>query len=144
MKRNVEKSVMWTPHCGVMFPFVVLLQNLFGAIYAVLSIKTVLFVIYSLLCGENLNQKLCLWRKKDKYQAWAYSRSQDNQKILHNFSLVFESIQFQAAMINISQSFKKMQKIPHLNIIVTVIGWSFIKSTQKFPSKNKCDIRRWI
>ena len=24
--------------------------------------------IYALLCGEKLNQKLCLWRKKDKYQ----------------------------------------------------------------------------
>ena len=24
--------------------------------------------IYALLCGEKFNQKLCLWRKKDKYQ----------------------------------------------------------------------------
>ena len=24
-------------------------------------------VIYALLCGEKLSQKLCLWRKKDKY-----------------------------------------------------------------------------
>ena len=27
--------------------------------------------IYALLCGEKFNQKLCLWRKKDKYQVWA-------------------------------------------------------------------------
>ena len=25
--------------------------------------------IYALLCGEKLNQKLCLWRKKDKYHS---------------------------------------------------------------------------
>ena len=24
--------------------------------------------IYAPLCGEELNQKLCLWREKDKYQ----------------------------------------------------------------------------
>ena len=51
-------------------------------IYGILSHKTVeksrfwrftLFcrdffaVIYVLLCGEKLSQKLCLWRKKDKY-----------------------------------------------------------------------------
>ena len=26
--------------------------------------------IYALLCGEKLSQKLCLWRKKDKYDVW--------------------------------------------------------------------------
>ena len=28
--------------------------------------------IYALLCGEKFNQKLCLWRKKDKYQVYTY------------------------------------------------------------------------
>ena len=27
--------------------------------------------IYALLCGEKLCQKLCVWRKKDKYQVWS-------------------------------------------------------------------------
>ena len=27
-----------------------------------------IYAVYPLLCGEKLNQKLCLWRKKDKYQ----------------------------------------------------------------------------
>ena len=33
--------------------------------------KICFVAIYALLCGEKLNQKLCLWRKKDKYQVWA-------------------------------------------------------------------------
>ena len=28
-------------------------------------------MIYALLCGEKLSQKLCLWRKKDKYHVCA-------------------------------------------------------------------------
>ena len=39
----------------------------FVAIYAVLS-KFFVVAIYALLCGEKLCQKLCVWRKKDKYQ----------------------------------------------------------------------------
>ena len=33
--------------------------------------KICFVAIYALLCGEKLDQKLCLWRKKDKYQVWA-------------------------------------------------------------------------
>ena len=45
---------------SVLMPF--LAQNVFVAIYA-------------LLCGEKYNQKLCLWRKKDKYQVCAWHQS---------------------------------------------------------------------
>ena len=38
-------------------------------IYAVLS-QNRFVAIYALLRGENLSQKLCLWRKNDKYQVW--------------------------------------------------------------------------
>ena len=39
-------------------------------IYAVLS--RFFAAIYALLCGEKLSQKLCLWRKKDKYHVCCY------------------------------------------------------------------------
>ena len=42
----------------------------FIAIYAVL-LRKIFFAIYALLCGEKFNQKLCLWRKMDKYQLCA-------------------------------------------------------------------------
>ena len=45
----------------------VLLQNMFFAIYAVLS-RNRFVAIYALLRGENLGQKLCPWRKNDKYE----------------------------------------------------------------------------
>ena len=32
--------------------------------------KSVFVAIYALLRGEKLSQKLCLWRKKDKYHVW--------------------------------------------------------------------------
>ena len=35
--------------------------------------------IYTLLCGEKLSQKLCLWRKKDKYRVC--SRSHDIKNV---------------------------------------------------------------
>ena len=36
--------------------------------------KICFVAIYALLCGEILNQKLCWWRKKDKYKVWACVR----------------------------------------------------------------------
>ena len=32
--------------------------------------KICFVAIYALLCGEKFNQKLCLWKRKDKYQVW--------------------------------------------------------------------------
>ena len=42
--------------------------SFFLAIYAILS--NFFVTVYALLCGEKLRQKLCLWRKKDKYHVW--------------------------------------------------------------------------
>ena len=44
----------------------------FVVIYAVC--REICFdVIYALLCGEKLNQRLRTWRKNDKYEVWAVS-----------------------------------------------------------------------
>ena len=51
----VLKSVLWR--------FTLFCQEFFVAIYA-------------LLCGEKLCQKLCVWRKKDKYQVCARGQIQ--------------------------------------------------------------------
>ena len=32
-------------------------------------------MVYALLCGEKLNQKLPPWRKNDKYQVWVLGGS---------------------------------------------------------------------
>ena len=78
MRRNLS--------CGKMFPHDRLLHKnklalfcckiCFVAIYAVQSRnlfcrETCFVAIYALLCGEKLNQTLCLWRKNDKYQVWS-------------------------------------------------------------------------
>ena len=41
--------------------------NLFFLWRFTLFCRKIDFAIYALLCGEKLSQKLCLWRKKDKY-----------------------------------------------------------------------------
>ena len=41
----------------------------FVAIYALLS-QISFVAIYALLCGEKINNKLCVWRKNDRYQVW--------------------------------------------------------------------------
>ena len=77
LEQNVLCGEMWRNlSCGEMFPHDILLHmNKLTCFVAksVLSQFTLLcrkicFVaIYALLCGEKLNQKFCLWRKKDKY-----------------------------------------------------------------------------
>ena len=54
--------------------------------------KSVLSRFTRFLCGENLNQKLCLWRKKDKYQVWFYI-SFAVPFVLYNF-LILSSFHF--------------------------------------------------
>ena len=58
---------MWRNDVYNLWCFVALNYHkiIFLAIYAVLLRFFV--AIYALLCGEKLSQKLCLWRKKDKY-----------------------------------------------------------------------------
>ena len=34
--------------------------------------KIYFVAIHALLCGDKFIQKLCLWRKKDKYQVWSW------------------------------------------------------------------------
>ena len=65
--RNVNTICKLDKWCVQFMVFcrIKLLKNQFLAIYAVLS--RFFAVIYALLCGEKLSQKLCLWRKKDKY-----------------------------------------------------------------------------
>ena len=66
MWRNVEKL-----SCGEMFPhdiFLLMSNEKCAAQFTLFSRKICLVAIYALLCGEKLNWKLCLWRKKDKYQ----------------------------------------------------------------------------
>ena len=48
-----------------------LLQNLFCRNLRCFVAKSVLSRFTRFSCGEKLNQKMCLWRKKDKYQVWA-------------------------------------------------------------------------
>ena len=63
---NVEQNVF----CGETW-INVLSQNLFCRNLRCFVAKSVLLQFFALLCGEKLNQKLCLWRKKDKYPVWA-------------------------------------------------------------------------
>ena len=55
-------------------------------ICGVLSHETVVkyffVVIYALLCGEKLSQKLCLWRKKDKYHVCGDDDDRDDDEDL--------------------------------------------------------------
>ena len=50
--------------------YAVLLQNLFILQFTLFCRKIRFVAIYALSRGENLCQKLCLWRKKDKYHVW--------------------------------------------------------------------------
>ena len=59
---HVEKCWHTSPHFFVAKS--VLLQ------FTLFCRKICFVAIYALLCGEILNQNLCLWRKKDKYQVW--------------------------------------------------------------------------
>ena len=55
---------------GVLSHFMLLCCKIsFIWIYAVLS-QNRFVAIYALLRGENLSQKLCPWRKNDKYEVW--------------------------------------------------------------------------
>ena len=45
--------------------------------------------IHALLCGEKLNQKLCLWRKKDKYQVCPHIKILSQR----HFGIYYEDIQ---------------------------------------------------
>ena len=67
-----RKSVMWRNDVYNLWCFVALnyYKISFLAIYAVLLRFFV--ATYSLFCGEKLSQKLCLWRKKDKYHVWLF------------------------------------------------------------------------
>ena len=44
------------------------LQNLFLERFMLFCCKISFVAIYALLCGKKFRQKLCLWRKNDKYQ----------------------------------------------------------------------------
>ena len=57
---------------GVLSHFILLCCKIsFIWIYAVLS-QNRFVAIYALLRGENLSQKLCPWRKNDKYEVWLW------------------------------------------------------------------------
>ena len=63
-----HRQCLWrkNPSCGEISPQ----SRLLLWIYAVL-LQNLFFTIYALLCGENLIQKLLLWRKNDKCQIYA-------------------------------------------------------------------------
>ena len=74
MWRNLKFLHIWhvcdgenASKCIKFMLFVVIL--IFVAIYALL-LQIYFVAIYSLLCGEKINQKLHVWRKNYKYQVW--------------------------------------------------------------------------
>ena len=52
--------------------YAVLLQNLFILRFTLFCRKIRFVAIYALLRGEKFSQKLCLWRKKDKYHVCVF------------------------------------------------------------------------
>ena len=67
--RNVETI------CFVLI-YAVLSQNQFVLPFTLFCRKINFVAIYAFLRGEKFRQKLCLWRKKDKYQVWYFVPSQ--------------------------------------------------------------------
>jgi len=61
--RNVETI------CFVLI-YAVLSQNQFVLPFTLFCREINFVAIYAFLRGEKFRQKLCLWRKKDKYQVW--------------------------------------------------------------------------
>ena len=62
---NVEQNVL----CGEMWRNLLQIVAKSVLLQFTLFCREICFVaIYAFLCGEKVNQKLCLWRKKDKYQ----------------------------------------------------------------------------
>ena len=59
--RDVETNLFCHNSCCFVVKSVLLPYTLFCC-------ERYFVAIYALLCGEKFNQKLCLWRKKDKYQ----------------------------------------------------------------------------
>ena len=63
-KRDVETNLFCQNSCCFVVKSVLLPYTLFCC-------ERYFVAIYALLCGEKFNQKLCLWRKMDKYQLCA-------------------------------------------------------------------------
>ena len=58
--------------------YAVLLQNLLILRFTLFCRKICFVAIYALLRGEKMSQKLCLWRKKDKYHVCLTSKLNGN------------------------------------------------------------------
>ena len=75
MSPHCNKNVLWSKLCHVETFLHIINEetNLFccfvakSAIYAVLPRN----LFCRDLCGEKFIEKLCLWRKKDKYEVWS-------------------------------------------------------------------------
>ena len=73
MWRQICQYNVYNFLCFVAF-YAVLLQNLSFMWFTLFCREICFVVIYVLWRGENGCQKLCLWRKKDKYEVWMIPR----------------------------------------------------------------------
>ena len=86
--RNVETI------CFVLI-YAVLSQNQFVLPFILFCREINFDAIYAFLRGEKFRQKLCLWRKKDKYQVWNLTTRPPTQVICgawQNNALVFRCL----------------------------------------------------
>ena len=107
--------------------------------------KNYFVAIYALLCGEKFIQKLCVWRKKDKYQVWSHYILVKNA--LNEFSQVFKRFMIPSSQLfemasrrniqshfwafniqcNIGSKLEHLTKIFFLNTFFHGNDWNFLR-----------------